>query len=89
MSDLFDRFDVFVAEREREAERARVMLRAAAESADHESSEGYAIQALKARGAAILASTAANELYALAGAYELAAKVSESGMLEEEKEGTS
>lgn len=80
---LFDRFDTFVAEREREAERARVMLRAAAEGANHESSEGYAGQALRARGAAILASTAANELFALAGAYELAAKVSESGMLEE------
>jgi hypothetical protein len=59
------------------------MLAAAAEGANHESSGGYAEQALRARGAAILATTAANELFALAGAYELAAKVSESGMLEE------
>jgi hypothetical protein len=85
MSDLFDRFDGFVAEREREAERARVMLKAAAEGADHESSGGYAEQALRARGAAILATTAASALHELAGAYELAAKVSGSGMLEDDR----
>ncbi len=83
---LFDRFDTFVAEREQEAERAAVILRAAAESAASVAEHAdytYAKQAVKARGTAILASTAASALQELAGVYELAAKVSESGMLEE------
>jgi hypothetical protein len=85
VSTHVDDFDTLVAEREQEAERAGVMLRAAAENMSTPSSGGYAAQALRVRGAAILASTAASELLALAGAYELAAQVSESGMLDEEE----
>jgi len=51
---------------------------------DTECIGGYAAQALRVRGAAILAATAASTLQELAGVYALAAAVSGSGFLDEE-----
>ncbi len=86
MSSRLDAFDGLVAEQEHDAERARVMLRAAAESVNTECSGGYAMQALRVRGAAILAATAASALQELAGVYALAAAVTGSELLDEESE---
>jgi hypothetical protein len=86
VSAHFDDFDSLVAEREREADRVTALLRSAVTNLENPVAAGYGEQALRARGAAAFALQAAQELAALAGAYELAAKVSASGMLEDGSE---
>ena len=83
-----DTFDKLVADREHELDRCGTLLRAAAATiTDLSGGGGYSTMALRARGAAVSASVAANELLALAGALELAAAVSDSDLLDEEQEG--
>jgi hypothetical protein len=80
-----DDFDQLVAEKERELDRVGTLLRAAvANISDLDAGGGYSTMALRARGAAVSASVAANELLVLAGALELAAAVSDSGLLDED-----
>jgi hypothetical protein len=79
----FEDFDALVALQERQANDAPTLLRSAAEQFDKRDATGYADAAVQVRAIAALAATAASELLSLAGAYELAGRVSESGILEE------
>jgi hypothetical protein len=83
-----DAFDTLVGEQEREIDRVSTLLRSAAAAVtDMTGNGGYSGMAMRARGAAISASVAANELFVLAGALQLAAAVSDSELLDEENDG--
>ena len=80
-----DQFDTLVGEQESDLDRVGTLLRAAAAAVEGmEGNGGYGGMALRCRGAAIHAATAANELFALSGALQLAAAVSDSELLDEE-----
>jgi hypothetical protein len=80
-----DTFDTLVGEQEADLDRVGTLLRSAAAAVeDMTGNGGYAGAALRARGAAIHAATAAHELYLIAGSLQLAAAVSDSGLLDEE-----
>jgi hypothetical protein len=81
-----DTFDGLVAERDEVKERVSTVI----ETALHNVKNGwpvggYAAQALRLRGAAVLLQTASLEVAALCGCYELAAAVSDSTLLDEEE----
>ncbi len=82
-----DQFDALVAERDEIKERVATVI----ETALHNVKNGwpvggYAAQALRLRGAAVLLQTAALEVSALCGSYELAAAVSDSTLLDGDEE---
>jgi hypothetical protein len=80
-----DQFDEILAEHDKGKERiAAVIATALGSVRDGFPIGGYAAHALKLKGAAVLLQTAALEVSKLCGAYELAAEVSESGLLDEE-----
>jgi hypothetical protein len=81
-----DDFDVLVVEQGQGKDRIATVIETALHNVKHaDTSEGYAGQALRLRGAAVLLQTAAIEVAALMGSFELAAKVSESGMLDQDE----
>src|SRR4051794_14186126 len=82
-----DDFDKLVAERTEGTDRIATVIETALHNLRHpDTGDGYAGQALRLRGAAVLLATAAIETATHAGSYELAAAVSASGMLDERSE---
>jgi hypothetical protein len=80
-----DDFDTLLAERDEGKERIATVIETALHNVrDGYPLGGYAAQALRLRGAAVLLQTASLEVAALCGSYELAAKCSEAGLLDEE-----
>jgi hypothetical protein len=80
-----DQFDALLAEHDEGKARIATVIETALHNVkDGWPVGGYAAHALRLRGAAVLLQTAALEVSKLCGTYELAAQVSESGLLDEE-----
>ena len=87
MTTRFDAFDKLVAARETN-DRVCAVIESALTNIRHDAdADGYAGDALRLRGASVLLATAAHEIAMQAGALELAAAVSDSGILDEEHDG--